>query len=70
MNLTIDTIYKTITVNATVNIKELLDNLANLNINLEEYSIVSTPIPYYPTIPYYESTPTYDSSSASCTKTR
>lgn len=61
MNLTIDTINRTITVNATVNIKELLDSLANLNINLEEYSIVSNPITYYQSIPYYDvSSPTYN----------
>lgn len=60
MNLTIDTINKTITVNATVNITEFLDSLISLNINLEEYSITSNPIMYYPTIPYYGPVPTYD----------
>lgn len=62
MNITIDTINRTITVNATVNIKELLDGLTDLKLDFEKYSIiVFNPIMYYPTIPYYDgSSPTYN----------
>ena len=67
MKITIDNTNKTIKVEEPVNLLELSNYLATLNIPLNEYSLISTIVyySYIPSYPYYPVapiSPTYVSS--------
>lgn len=55
MNLTIDTMTKTIILNQEVMISDLILELKKLNIDINEYKLIIQPVVYtYPSIyPYY-----------------